>query len=499
MRRQGPLRYLRTILVSLSMTGLAMSQNSGFGLFDNHGDIGKTLRKGTATYDPATKEYRIGGAGTNMWFTSDEYQFVWRQWSGDVQLAADVRWIGTGGNPHRKACVIVRQSLDPDAAYADAALHGEGLTSLQYRDVRGGVTREIQCNVSAPQRICIVREGDEVFMMISSNGEPLHSAGGSFKLALHDPFFVGLGVCAHDSSAFEEAVFSNVSLSRPPVATEARLLESTLETIAIESTDRRAIYTTRDHIEAPNWSRDGEFFLFNGNGKIFRLPVKGGTPSQIDLGFAVRCNNDHGLSPDGTRLAISDQTVGEKSLIYTVPATGGTPVQVTSLAPSYWHGWSPDGTTLAYCAERNGQFDIYTIPVAGGVEKRLTDAPGLDDGPDYSPGGKFIYFNSERTGLMQIWRMKADGSDQRQMTNDEYNNWFPHPSPDGKWIVFLSYAKEVKGHPENKDVMLRLMPANGGEIRVLAKLFGGQGTINVPSWSPNSDRIAFVSYRLATP
>jgi Tol biopolymer transport system component len=169
------------------------------------------------------------------------------------------------------------------------------------------------------------------------------------------------------------------------------------------------------------------------------------------------------------------------------------------LTPSYWHGWSPDGKTLAYCGERNGEYDIYTIPTEGGEEKRLTTSPGLDDGPDYSPDGQTIYFNSVRTGTMQIWRMKADGSDQQQVTSDQYNNWFPHPSPDGKWIVLLSYEKGVTGHPANKDVMLRMMPAGGGEIQVLAKLFGGQGTINVPSWSPDSRNVAFVSYRLVQP
>ena len=179
-----------------------------------------------------------------------------------------------------------------------------------------------------------------------------------------------------------------------------------------------------------------------------------------------------------------------------MPVEGGTPKQITELAPSYWHGWSPDGKTLAYCAERNGEFDIYTISVNGGEETRLTTTPGLDDGPDYSPDGKYIYFNSERTGTMQIWKMKTDGSEQVQITNDEFNNWFAHPSPDGKWIVFLSYEKDVKGHPPNKDVMLRLMSVETGEIQVLAKLFGGQGTINVPSWSPDSNQLAFVSYRL---
>jgi Tol biopolymer transport system component len=192
---------------------------------------------------------------------------------------------------------------------------------------------------------------------------------------------------------------------------------------------------------------------------------------------------------------ISDQTQERRSIIYTLPITGGLPQRVTKLGPSYWHGWSPDGTTLAYCAERDKEFDIYTIPAQGGEETRLTDAPGLDDGPDYSPDGRFIYFNSDRTGTMQIWRMRTDGSAQEQVTSDEFNNWFPHPSPDGKWLVFLSYEKDVKGHPENKDVALRIMPLAGGQPEILANVFGGQGTLNVPSWSPDSRQVAFVSYQ----
>jgi len=172
------------------------------------------------------------------------------------------------------------------------------------------------------------------------------------------------------------------------------------------------------------------------------------------------------------------------------------PKRVTQNSPSYWHGWSPDGTTLAFVGQRNDDFDIYAIPVSGGQETRLTTAKGLDDGPDYAPDASFIYFNSERTGHMQIWRMKQDGSDQKQITSDELNDWFPHPSPDGKWIVFLSYEKEVTGHPGNKDVTLRLMSLADRKITVLATLFGGQGTINVPSWSPDSKKLAFVSYQL---
>ena len=229
-----------------------------------------------------------------------------------------------------------------------------------------------------------------------------------------------------------------------------------------------------------------------------RLPVTGGTPVVVDTGFANRCNNDHGISPDGALLAISDQSQEEhRSIVYTVPIAGGTPRRITRLSPSYWHGWSPDGKTLAFVGQRNGDFDIYTIPALGGQETRLTTAKGLDDGPEYSPDGKYIYFNSERTGTMQIWRMQADGSEQQQITSDDFNNWFPHISPDGHWMVFLSYDKSVKGHPKNKDVTLSIVSLGGdNKINVLAKLFGGQGTINVPSWSPDSKQLAFVSYQL---
>jgi TolB protein len=492
------------LLFSLSILLQAVpvaSEDKALGLFEKHADIGPVGKSGAVQYDVTKKSYVITGGGENIWGISDAFHFLWKEVSGDISLAADIQLSGSGGNPHRKAGLIIRQSLEPDSAYADAVIHGDGLTSLQYREVKGGPTREIQSNIAAPYKIRIEKEGDYVFMSVARQGEALQAAGGSFKIKLSAPFYIGLGVCAHDNKVLEKATFSNVEItSGKSQVADKPVLESTLETIAIASKDRRVVYHKRAHFEAPNWSRDGKYFLFNQGGLMYKLPIAGGEPQVLNSGFATRCNNDHGISPDGTQLVISDQSQEpRKSLIYILPIGGGTPRRVTPLAPSYWHGWSPDGKTLAYCAERNGEFDIYTIPVEGGQEKRLTTAAGLDDGPDYSPDGQYIYFNSERTGLMQIWRMKTDGSQQEQVTSDGYNNWFAHPSPDGKWLVFLSYEKDVKGHPANKDVMLRLMPTGGGEIQVLAKLFGGQGTINVPSWSPDSRNLAFVSYRLVNP
>jgi Tol biopolymer transport system component len=493
-------RYLLAIVVLFMSAKLTYAASTELGIFLHQSDIGNVARPGSVNFDPAKSEYLIAGGGENMWFTNDAFHFVWKKVSGDFMLTADVKFIGTGGNPHRKACLLVRQSLKPGSVYADVALHGSGLTALQYRDTPNGPTHEIQSNISAPARMRIEKRGDYISMRLAAAGEDLKPAGGYLRIPFKGKFYVGLGVCAHDKKAIEQAVFSNVELK--PVSTPANaqpVLESTLEMVAVASTDRSVVYRMRDHFEAPNWSRDGKIFLFNGNGRIYKLPVTGGTPELLDTGSQIHCNNDHGISPDGTQLAISDQTKDGKSRIYILPVSGGTPRLVTPLAPSYWHGWSPDGKMLAYCAERNGQFGISTIPVDGGEETRLTTAPGLDDGPDYSPDGKYIYFNSDRTGKMQIWRMEPDGSEQEQITSDDYNNWFAHPSPNGQWMVFLSYAKDVTGHPPNKDVLIRLMSLSDRKIQVLAKLFGGQGTINVPSWSPDSQNVAFVSYQMVYP
>jgi len=281
-------------------------------------------------------------------------------------------------------------------------------------------------------------------------------------------------------------------------------VSSILEIIDVATGNRKVIKEFPYVMEAPNWTPDGKWLVYNSQGKLYRIsPDKPDEPQEINTGFATNCNNDHVLSSDGQQIAISHGTKEDrKSRIYTLPFVGGNPTLITPMAPSYLHGWSPDGKYLAYCAERSGNYDVYIIPATGGVEQRLTDAEGLDDGPEYSPDGKYIWFNSVRTGLMQVWRMRADGTEQTQMTfHEDLNSWFPHVSPDGKQVVYICYhSNDVApgDHPANKNVELRLMPANGGESRQLTKLFGGQGTLNVNSWSPDSHRLAFVSYRISS-
>jgi enterochelin esterase-like enzyme len=490
---------LSCVVPVVSSPAGAQSASTSVGIFEGHSDVGTVLHAGSVEYDSSQRTYTISGSGENMWLAADAFQFVWKKMSGDVTLTADISFLTKTGNEHKKAVLMLRQTLDADSVYADVALHASGLTSLQFRDEKGAATREIQSNTSAPKRLRIAKRGDYVYMLLAADGEP-QPAGGWLRIPLQGEFYVGLGVCSHDKDVVEKAVFSNLELTQPSTAANAKpILYSTLETIAIDSAERRVHYLAEGCFEAPNWMHDGSAFLFNRDGHIERLPVGSDKPVVIDTGFATRCNNDHGISPDATQIAISDNSQGDhQSLVYLVPITGGTPRRITQNSPSYWHGWSPDGKTLTFVGQRNGDFDIYTIPAAGGEETRLTTTKGLDDGPEYSPDGKYIYFNSERTGHMQIWRMKPDGSEQEQVFSDDLNNWFPHISPDGQWMVFLTYGADVTGHPENKDVMLRLMSldpkSNEKKITVLAKLFGGQGTINVPSWSPDSKQIAFVSY-----
>lgn len=272
-------------------------------------------------------------------------------------------------------------------------------------------------------------------------------------------------------------------------------MTSELAIFDLESGDARTVLRTDRLIEAPNWTPDGNALIVNGDGRLYRVAL-GREPEliEIDTGFARRLNNDHGLSPDGRTLVISDATEEGESCIYTLPFDGGVPKRITAKVPSYWHGWSPDGTTLAYTARRGAGFDIHTCPAEGGAETRLTEGFDHCDGPDYTPDGHWIWFNGERGGRVQLWRMRPDGTNLEQMTDDERVNWFPHPSPDGEHVLYLAYEAGTEGHPQNREVELRLMPASGGTPRLLLALFGGQGTINVPCWAPDSSRFAFVRY-----
>jgi regulation of enolase protein 1 (concanavalin A-like superfamily) len=345
------------------------------GIFEDHADVGTVLHAGSAEYDPAKRTYTVSGSGENMWFASDAFHFVWKKVSGDVTLTADISFIGSGGEAHRKAVLMIRQSLDADSPYADVARHGDGLTSLQARDEKGANTSEIQSVMKAPARVRIARRGDYFYIWVAGEGEELQFSGGSMRVPIDDPFYVGIGVCSHNKDAVEKAVFSNVDLTIGAPTEATPKLYSTLETVPL-SGDRRVVYVTPGRLSAPFWTADGAALVFHRDGHIERIPATGGKPEAVETS------------------------------------------------------------------------------AAGHEEQSLAGLP-----------------------------------------SDGFYNCLPHLSPDGRQIAFLSFSKDLAGIPEDKDVMLRVLSLKDGKVRVLAKFVGGKGTMDAPSWSPDSRRLAFVSYQ----
>jgi TolB protein len=483
----------------MTASGSPSYDGNALGLFEEQTDVGTVSRPGFCVYDREQQAYTIEGSGANIWSAHDDFHYVWKRITGNFIVSARVQFIGAGVEPHRKLGWMVRTSLDPSSANMNAGVHGDGLTSLQFRRAAGAPTEEVRFAITGPDVIQLERKGDTYIMSVAHFGDPL-VAEQVADIVLGDEVYVGLCVCSHNDDVSEQAIFQNVRVVVPAkddFVPYKDYLGSNLEILDVESGHRQIIYCSPAVFEAPNWTPDGNALIYNSNGHLYRFELSTKTPVVIDTGFATRNNNDHLLSSDGNMIGISHHSEEDRnnSIVYTLPVQGGAPKRITSQGPSYLHGWSPDGKFLAYTGARNGAFNIYTISVDGGEETQLTDTQGLDDGPEYAPDGNFIYFNSSRSGTMQIWRMRPDGSAQEQLTSDEYNNWFPHLSPDGQLLVFLSYFKEVdpQAHPPYKHVYLRSMPADGGAPKVVAYVYGGQGTINVPSWSPDSKRIAFVS------
>ena len=379
---------------------------------------------------------------------------------------------------------------------------GNGPAGLLFRRAAGDPIEHAPAGLSGADVVQLERRGSTFILSAARFGEAFTAVRAEIDLGNElEVFLVG-----GDPEDIEDAaVFHNVRVVIPAAAGFNRQTDpfaSRLEVLDIADGRRKIVYSTDTVIEAPNWTRDGAALIYNSGGRLYRFDLAGRTHTLIDTGDAVRNNNDHVISFDGAALAISSHDERGDSQVYTVPLAGGQARRVTPTGPSYLHGWSPDGKFLVYTGYRNGIFDIYRIGVEGGAETRLTTGPGLDDGPEYTPDGQYIYFNSTRSGRMQIWRMKPDGSEQEQITDDDCDNWFPHISPDGRSVVFLSYLPgevEPHDHPAARRVYLRLMPAQGGSPRVIAYLYGGQGTINVPSWSPDSRRIAFVSNTVPLP
>ncbi|QNF33396.1 PD40 domain-containing protein [Adhaeribacter swui] len=512
------MQKIYSVILLLLFHAPAWAQNNPVGIFQNHTDIGNPKMKGGATYDAATQTYQIKGGGSNIWFNRDEFHYLYNKIQGDFILTANFAFVGEKGDPHRKIGWMVRESADEAAASMNAVVHGDGLTVLQWRPLRGAYMRDPQDEIFYPKKtvfqiVQLERSGKKMIMRVANWGEPLQEVGSHDMPDLPDAVLAGLFISSHNPDDVQEAKVWNVRIDKPvasiyhPNPQIQKTLPKTqdvlgcrLETMTIADGKRKVILDSPTKLEAPNWMLDGKKLLYNAGGFIYTIPANGGTPEKLNTGSVSRINNDHGIAFDNKQLAISGGKEGTTggSYVYVLPLAGGTPKLVTQESPSYWHGWATNHKEVVLVGQRNGSkiYNIYRANVSTGKEVALTqNTTGHVDGPEYSPDGKYIYYNANPTGTMQIWRMKPDGSGKEQMTFDENHNWFPHISPDGKWIAYISFPTDIdpNSHPSYQRVTLRLMPTAGGAPRVIAYLYGGQGTINVNSWSPDSKSISFVS------
>jgi TolB protein len=505
-------------LCLLSISSFAQT-SSTVGIFQNHADIGNPKKAGGARYDEATQTYHLKGGGSNIWFNRDEFHYLYNKIQGDFILTANFGFVGQKGDPHRKIGWMIRESADEAAASMNAVVHGDGLTVLQWRPLRGAYMRDPQDEIfyakkTVFQVVQLERVGKKIIMRVANWGEPLQEVGSHEMPDMPDAVLAGLFISSHDPEAVEEAKVWNVRIDKPVASnyhpnpqiqktlpTTQGILGCRLETMTLADGKRKVIHESTGRFEAPNWMPDGKKLLFNDSGSLYTIPVAGGSPEKLNTGVLNKINNDHGIAFNKKLLAISSGREGGSgggSYVYVLPLTGGTPKQVTEQSPSYWHGWAPNNKEVTFVGQRSGSkiYNLYKANIASGKEVALTtNTTGHVDGPEYSPDGRYIYYNANPTGTMQLWRMKPDGTGKEQLTFDENHNWFPHISPDGKWIAYISFPTDIdpNSHPSYQRVTLRLLPAAGGAPRVIAYLYGGQGTINVNSWSPDSKSISFVS------
>jgi len=472
---------------------------TGIGSFDRFSDIGAPEISGKAIYNEPSQTYNITGSGQNIWFGQDSFSFLSKKMNGDFIIQTKFKFLGEGHELHRKTGLMIRKSTASNSPVIACTVHGDGLASLQYRLALGDTMKEVKFDIKGPDVLQLEKKGNTYIMSVAHFGE-VFQIEKLENIDLGTDLLAGLFVCAHTNKFSEEVVFSNTRVfnTAPEDLVQYKTyLGSLLEVMDVTTGHREVVASAEGSWQAPNWTPDGKTLIYNASGKLYNFDLSTRESTVLNTDFANKNNNDHVLTFDGKQIGISHQTAetNGQSVVYTVPVSGGVPKRITEKSPSYFHGWSPDNQFLLYTGERNGDFDIYKNSKDGGKEIQLTNVKGLDDGAEYSSDGKNIYFCSTRTGKMQVWRMDPDGKNQKQLTFDGMNNWFPHVSPDNKWLVFISFPKEVPAdkHPFYERVYLRLMPIAGGEAKVIGYLYGGQGTMNVPSWSPDSKKISFIS------
>lgn len=504
MYRSVGVGWIALVLVQFEAAAVAANvEPESIGIFQSQTDVGRVTPAGNAAFDRVNNNYTLTSAGANTWYHVDAFHYLWLKASGDFTLTAQINFpahtYAREPNPHRKGVLMFRQSLDPGSEYAAVALHGSGLTALQYRHMRGANTEDIEINEEYPKILRIEKRGDIITAYVSMQGEPLRPVGASTRLHLKNPYYLGLGALSHEPDLADTVEFSHVAIGRPETTRSHATRYSTLEVIQTEDQYRRAtaLRSAPARMSSAAWSAGSGSVYVEEGGHLERIAYRE-APAPADVRLIVPggfkdCPGHLGVSPDGQWLAVTCKSGQGEHQIYILPAEGGTARQLTNGdQSSFFHAWSADGSSIAFTrGSGSSKADIYTIPAAGGKELRLTN-DAINDGPDFSPDGKFIYFDSSRSGTTQVWRMHPDGSAAEQITDDEHENSSPHVSPDGRSLAFLS--RPVSAGDAISDAAIKIMGFDDGLIRTLVDFQGNRDSLAMQSWG-DRNHLAFISYQ----
>jgi TolB protein len=380
-RDRARLRTVRTALRLLFVALINPASGASLGAFSQVNDVGSVDRPATAQFDPAAGTYIMSAGGENMWATHDAFGFVWKTVRGDLTLAARVELQGESAQAHRKAGVMFRQSLAPDAAYADVVVHGDGLTSLQYRARAGGETREIQCAQKAPAAVRLDKRGEYLRVAVQNGLGTFEASGCAIRIPLRGAFYAGLAVCAHDAAAFETAHFRHVGIGIPAELPE--LPTYAIEMVSPGSPSRRVLYHWNSRLEAPSFTATGDAICFRSDGRLQRLVIGQDEAVDVTIENAAAC----AVAPIGIPAEDKLEGFGRSGPAW-LPRLSPDRTLVASI---FWKGGGHAGRPAP------GDYLLRVTPLAGGASEELAGfygEPGTLGTAPWSPDGRRLVFVS---------------------------------------------------------------------------------------------------------
>lgn len=404
-------RMYCAIALTFALAGAASQaqQPQDLGPFATISDVGEVSRKTLATYERSSGIYFISAAGENMWGERDAFGFVWKEMKGDASIGARVKFMGKSAQPHRKAGVMLRQSLAPDSIYVDAVVHGDGLTSLQYRAETAGPTREIQCAQEAPTALRLEKRGDYIQLFTANEDGVFFATGCQIKLVLGAKFMAGLAVCAHDNAAFENARFSSVTVGLPPERRNVRV--SAIEMVPLDSLDRRILWFSSSRLEVPSFTAKGDAVCFREDGQLKILSLVGRSEPRL-----VGADNLADCEPVAPPISAGQRVVsrvdGGRSQIWLEP-TDGKAKQLTRDSRNHWTPrMAPDALSFVSMAGNAkvvegrpgaGDYLLTQRQLADGTERVLAQfyggAGSLGIAPWSADGKRIIFVSREPESL----------------------------------------------------------------------------------------------------